>query len=159
MAAVTRRTREQARRLRRLSEAQAALGWGVILILIALLGTVYLRQSSHTATIGRRVQILQDDLDRLKLENADIERRIAEAQSLERLQNRALTLGFQPAHPDDVEYLVVPNYPTETAEPMTILNPPQPTPTAVPIETMSEAIWLTLSNRVNSLIRGEASEQ
>ena len=57
---MARQTREQLKRLNALTEAQAALGWGVILLLAALLGTVYVSQASRIATVGRRVQILQN---------------------------------------------------------------------------------------------------
>ena len=52
-----RQARELARRLGLLTEAQAAAGWGVIVVMGALLGAIYLNQASKIATIGRRVFI------------------------------------------------------------------------------------------------------
>ena len=156
---MARQTREQLKRLNALTEAQAALGWGVILVLAALLGTVYVSQASRIAAVGRRVQILQNDLPELKRENNDLERDIAAAQALDRLQAEAVRLGFVEASPDDIEYIIVPDYPVEEAvsDPLEIL--PQATAVPPPAETVREALWLYLSDRFTDFIRGEAREQ
>lgn len=136
-------------------EAQAPLGWAIILVLAALLGTVYLNQASRTATVGRHVQVLQAQLDELKRNNAALERDIAGAQSLERLRSEALRLGFRPAETEDVEYLIVPDYP--------VLVEATPAPTVIPlvkpIESVHEALWLTVTANVKNLVRGESGEQ
>ena len=160
---MSRETREQARRLSWLTEAQAAVGWGIILVLAALLGTIYLRQASQIAAVGRRVQTIQIDLEDTKRENAELERQIAEAQSLERLQQEAIRLGFTIADPEDIEYIIVPDYPVaaeiDTAATAALSGAEVAVPTpAPPLETMNEALWLQLQNRIDSLIRGEAGE-
>ncbi len=156
---MARQTREQIKRLNALSEAQAALGWGVILVLAALLGTIYVSQASRIASVGRRVQILQNELTELKRQNNDLERDIAAAQALDRLQAEASRLGFVEANPADIEYIIVPDYPVELDEtdPLAV----EPTVTAVPppAETIREALWLYLSDRFSDFIRGEAREQ
>jgi cell division protein FtsB len=156
-----RRKRESAKRLTWLTEAQAALGWGIILVLVAVLGTIYLSQASQIAVTGRRVQIRQNELDTLKRENAAMEKDIAEAQALDRLRSRAQAMGFVSAQPGDIEYLLVPDYPRETAVPPSLIPPaanviPE---TPVPPETMQEALWAAFRSSVNSLIEGEAGEQ
>ena len=88
------------------------MGWGLILLIIALLGVIYLNQSSRFAAVGRRVQSLQYDLNVIQRENADLERDIAQAQSITRIQKDAAKMGFVKAHPGTIEYLVVPNYPS-----------------------------------------------
>lgn len=149
-----RKSRESSRQAGSLTEAQAALGWGIILILVALLGVIYLSQASHIATVGRRVQFLQEDLNNLRRENAALERQIAESQSLEYLQQAALRLGFHQADPDSIEYVIVPDYPAATSV--------SPLPTVVPLspppDTMGEALWLTVRGSITSLIRGESRE-
>jgi cell division protein FtsL len=156
---MARQTREQLKRLNALTEAQAALGWGVILVLAALLGTIYVSQASRIASVGRQVQILQNELIELKRQNNDLERDIAAAQALDRLQAEATRLGFVETDPEDIEYIIVPDYPVtlEETDPLEIL----PTVTAVPppAETVREALWLYLSDRFTDFIRGEAREQ
>lgn len=156
---MARQTREQLKRLNALTEAQAALGWGVILVLAALLGTIYVNQASRIASVGRQVQILQNELTELKRQNNDLERDIAAAQALDRLQSEANRLGFVEADPSDIEYIIVPDYPVGLIEtdPLEIL----PTVTAVPppATTVREALWLYLSGRFSDFIRGEAREQ
>jgi type VI protein secretion system component VasK len=150
-----RQSRELARRLGWLTEAQAALGWGVVLVLAALLGVIYLTQASHIAAVGRRVQVLQNQLIELKRENAEIERHIAEAQSLGQLQQEAVRRGFAQANPEDIEYITVPNYPAKTAA---LEATPEPTRQPQPPQTMAEAVWLTVQHSVGHLVRGEARE-
>lgn len=151
-----RQARDLARRLGLLTQAQAAAGWAVIIILGALLGVIYLNQSAKIATIGRRVQREQGGLDELKRQNAELERLIAEAQALERLDAEAIRLGFVPSTPADIEYIVIPNYPSEPA--------PQPAPALesaerpVPPETFWEAAVLTIRDLGIDLTRGEANE-
>lgn len=154
-----RQARELARRLGWLTEAQAAAGWGVIIILAALLGAIYLNQASKIAAIGRRVQIEQADLDDIKRVNSELERLIAEAQGLERLHAEALEMGFHPATQDEIEYLVVPDYPVgESIEPALSQNEHDAqTAPAVP-NTMLEALTLAVRGYSDQLTRGQAHE-
>lgn len=152
-----RQARELARRLGLLTEAQAAAGWGIVIILAALLGAIYLNQASKIATIGRRVQIEQQLLDQIRVENADLERRIAEAQSLDRLMAEAQRLGFVPATPNDIDYMVISNYPSEPVASNLIEITAEPE--AKPPETMLEAIRLAVQAMGIGLTRGEVNEQ
>jgi hypothetical protein len=156
-----RQARELARRLGLLTQAQAAAGWGVIVVLAALLGAIYLNQASRVATIGRRVQMEQNDLDEVKRTNAEIERQIAEAQSLERLDAEARRLGFVPSTPADIDYVVIPNYPAESADASALLSPVAPEPEAPPAppETMWQAVALAVRDLGIDLTRGETREQ
>ncbi|MBK8985092.1 MAG: hypothetical protein IPM39_03270 [Chloroflexi bacterium] len=156
-----RQKRETAKRLNWLTEAQAAIGWGIILVLLAILGAIYLNQASHIAVTGRRVQMMQNDLETLKRDNAAIERTIAESQSLGRLQQQAQAMGFVEAKPGDIEYLLIPEYPHATAVPPQLSPDPAATPQAAPVsppETIEEAFWLAFRDSVGDLIQGEAGE-
>lgn len=156
MSKSSRHTRELGRRLRKLTEVQAAVGWGLILLVIALLGVIYLNQSSRIAAVGRRVQSLQYDLVILQRENADIERDIALAQSITELQEKATRMGFVKPQPGNIEYLVVPNYPSAalvTKEEAQVLDDPST------VDSMTEALWLVIETRLNELMRGESREQ
>ncbi|HRO22938.1 MAG TPA: septum formation initiator family protein [Promineifilum sp.] len=152
-----RQARELARRLGLLTQAQAATGWAVILILGALLGVIYLNQASKIAAIGRHVQRVQADLDEVKRTNAELERQIAEAQALDRLEAEARRLGFVPAAPGDIEYIVIPNYPTEPA--VERVEPTGPLEQPEPPASMWEAIVLAVRDLGIDLTRGEANEQ
>lgn len=155
-----RQKRQLARRLGILTDAQAAMGWFVILALAALVGAIYLNQASDIARTGRRVQILQNDLDNLRRENATLERAIAEAQSLERLQQEAARLGFVRATPEETEYLIVSQYPAvptafdsnQTAE------LPATTPLPAPAKSMGEAVLLALQASVIDLVVGQSTQ-
>ena len=155
----SRQARELARRLGKLTEAQAVLGWAVILVLAAVLGAIYLNQASRIASVGRRIQIKQGELETLKRENNGLERNIAEAQSLEALQQRSLQLGFQAADGEEIEYIVIPNYPAITnTPPLSLQAPVAPTVTPAPIETMGDALWQYTAKSLQTLIRGESRE-
>ena len=97
-----------------LTEAQIALSWGVILALLAVLGAVYLYQASRTAGSGRRVQNLQRELEEVKHANSVLERDIAEAQSLDRLQAEAARMGFVKAPIEAIEYVTIPDIASTT---------------------------------------------
>jgi cell division protein FtsL len=135
-----------------LTEAQAALSWGAILVLAALVGAIYLFQASRIATVGRQVQELQWELDEVNRVNADFERDIAEAQSLDRLQQEVLRLGFVRAQPGDVEYLVIPDFPAgvKVTPKVELQSTPEP------IDNASEALWLAIESSISDLFRGES---
>ncbi len=154
-----RQARDLAKRFSRLTEAQAALGWGIILFLAALLGAIYLSQISQIASVGRTVQFLQADLVELKRENAASARQIAEAQSLSRLQEEAIRRGFTAAETDEIEYVIVPDYPADDEVSTVLMATPVPTAVPIPPQTMHEAIWSSLYVRWSNLIRGESSVQ
>jgi hypothetical protein len=155
-----RQARELAKRLGWLTEAQAATGWALIILLAGLLGSIYLIQASKIATIGRTIQIQQSELEDIQLENAELERRIAEAQSLERLNAEAVRMGFVTAGPDNIQYVVIPNYPVAAAEPLAPAQPSEADATAGQMpQSMLEAITLALRNLSNDLIQGQAYEE
>ena len=155
-----RQARELARRLGLLTQAQAAAGWGVIIILGALLGAIYLNQTSKIATIGRRVQREQATLDEVKRQNAELERLIAEAQVLERLDEEARRLGFVPSTPADIDYVVIPEYPMESTGPSGIPADETPAEAApAPVETLWQAVALAVRDLGIDLTRGETREQ
>jgi hypothetical protein len=88
-------------------------------------------------------------------------RRIAEAQTLERVQQEAVRLGFVRAQPDDLEYLVVSQYPAV----------PSPTPVSnsaeegsmgeampEPAQSFTEAIRLALQDGLEHMVMGKAGQ-
>ncbi len=152
--ATTARWRSQLRQLWKLSEAQAAIGWAIITLLAAVVGTIYLVQASTLAETGRRIQLAQIELSDFKRQNNQIERQIAESQALDRLQADAVRLGFVRADPRATLYIIVTDYPT-------VLPPPLPTPAALPepIDTVEDALLVFLQTQLTNLTTGEAHEQ
>jgi len=165
-------SRELARKLSKLTEVQAAVGWGLILLIVALLGVIYLNQSSRIAAVGRRVQVLRGQVSQIQRENTDIEREIAEAQSLERLQREAKEMGFVRSESFYVDYLVIPPFTStfsppaaqdcilsDAEQPCTFsqdtgnLQAVEPLP---PAETIREALLLLLESTINNLMEGES---
>lgn len=151
-----RQTREIVRRVGKLTEAQAAMGWGVVLLIVTLLGAIYLNQSSKVAAVGRHVQELEYELNQVQRENDQFEREIAEAQSLERLQKEMGRLGFVPSTANDIEYLVIPDYPELTTPSLSLYA--QQEKSTRPVETIRDALQIVMQDRLNDLMRGESGE-
>ena len=80
--------------------------FAVIVALLVLVAALYLMLVSRTAAQGRHIEQLREELAWLKKENEQLEVEIAKVDSVSRLWNRAIELGFVPA--DQVEYLSVP---------------------------------------------------
>lgn len=157
MGKSSQQTRELARRLGKLTQAQAALGWAVILVVLALTGAIYLRQTSRIAIVGRSAQGLQQELGSLKQENSELEKEIAEQQRLDRLQTKAIELGFVTAQAENIDYLVVPDYPASEPQ-QAIAGPNLEKQRPKPMETMSQALGFALQSSLRDLIEGESSE-
>lgn len=152
----SRQSREATRRLSKLTEAQAVGGWAMILLLIAILGVIYLNQSSKMAVVGRHVQELQYEVSVIQRENAAIEREIADYQSLSRLQKDAEKMGFVAGTGYDVDYIVIENYPA-------LIVPDSPgeikqNVVPRPVETAKEALWIAINENINDLMFGESRE-
>lgn len=99
------------RRASGLLETQAALGWAVIVALLALLGVVYLARGSQMIMTGYHMKELTDELRALQEENVVLDARIASVRSLDELRDKARAMGFTLAGPSDIEYLLVDDYP------------------------------------------------
>jgi len=89
---------------------------GVLLLigLIALVGFIYLGQTGQATMTGRRAQDLQEQLDRIKRENAQLEIEIAQLTLPSKIMERGKALGFRPATIAQTVFVVVKNYPVES---------------------------------------------
>lgn len=96
---------------------------GVVAIII---GALYLAQATTTATTGSQLLELQSTRDFLQRANEDIIVQIANKKNYSTLLGRAQELGFYPAQPGDIEYLVVNSY---------VPNRATPTPQVTPVPT------------------------
>lgn len=118
----------------------------VTVVLVAL-GGMYLVKASHTATAGRDVQSLQAQKAEL-LRAIDRQRAlIAQAQSVVRVEARARELGLTPALPEQMEFIVVQEYPGV---------PPPQSAAAPDVPNYDETLGIWLANWVSRLIAPES---
>lgn len=152
------RSRVQLQDFWTLSKAQTAITWIMIAMLIGMAAVFLLVQASAVAAVGREIQTLQYELNTIRQVNSDLERQIAETQSITQMRSRASQIGFHQAQPADTIYLVVPSYPPEPApfvpfpetEAERLINQPEA------VETMQEAIQLSLYQTVSGFFEGSA---
>ncbi len=120
---------------------------GVLLLTIAILGAsvlwVMVSVTVQAAAAGLKIQELEDEQDRLQREIAGLRTEIAVQTSADQMQKRAEALGFKPADPADITYVVIPGY--RGREPVIQAPPPGSTvqePLVKPAYTQSLWEWL-----------------
>ena len=79
--------------------------------LVALLGMIYLTQSSQATVTGTRARELHEKLERLRRENTQLEYEIALLTAPDRVARIATLGGLRPATITQTTFLVVTNYP------------------------------------------------
>jgi len=82
----------------------------LVVIFAALVAGIYLDVTARTATIGREIQGMEEEIESLKLSNAELETRLALLMSTEELEERARSMGFQSIEMNEAVYVVVPGY-------------------------------------------------
>ncbi|MBM3127815.1 MAG: hypothetical protein FJ009_04170 [Chloroflexi bacterium] len=119
---------------------------------IALLGMMYLTQNSQAAMTGTRTLELQDRLERLRRENAQLEYEIAVLTTPDKIAERARRLGLRPATITQTVFIAINNYPaaSKPASPATLA----PTKSAAPMELL----WNELLARLGLLSSGRTVE-
>lgn len=89
------------------SQTQLTAIWAITLLIVAVVGGLYLSVASRAATAGRDVQALEEQKAELQRQNDELRAELAILRSVPNLAARAQLLGFQPALPDQIEYLRV----------------------------------------------------
>ena len=92
-------------------QTQVIATLAALAVVIVALGGMYLAEASRAATAGRDVQSLQGQKAALNFSIYRLEADLAQAKSLTRLEQRARELGYVPAQPGQMEFLVVNGYP------------------------------------------------
>ena len=87
----------------------------LLLACLIFLGAIYVGSSSQATLSGQRVQDLQERLDRLNRENAQLQYDIAALTTPAKIAERARALGLRPATPSQMVFLTVKNYPLTVA--------------------------------------------
>ena len=77
---------------------------------LAMISALYLDVTAQAAILGREIQTLQADTLETQRANADLESRLATLLSKRNMELRAQALGYRPAEPGEIHYLIVPGY-------------------------------------------------
>lgn len=107
-------------RVRNITQAYSQTPWrkqmmfiGLFLLVVifaALVAGIYLDVTARTATIGREIQGMEEQIDSLRLSNADLESKLAGITSSDELEKRAHSLGFKQIEMNEAVFIVVPGY-------------------------------------------------
>jgi len=110
--------RDNPLRFQRQAAALATLGLFVAIII----GALYLAQSASVATLGRQLEELITQRNRLEQTNEQLRTEIAQLRSVPRLLARAQELGFVSAGENNIEYLYVDGYNPHRDEVVTVVE-------------------------------------
>lgn len=127
------------------SPAQVAAVIALAVIVAIIIGALYLAQATVTATTGSELIALQRTREFLQRANADTLAQIALRRNLTTLLGRAQALGFVPAGPDQLVYIVVQGYHPERAT-------PTPHATAAPTYVYDETFTGWVQQQWNILV-------
>lgn len=133
---------------------QVRLTSGAVLPAIALLvvAGIYLAVNAKVATAGREVLTLEDRRADLQRSNAELMTTFAELTSPARLMERAVSAGFRPAGPEEIDYVVVDGY----TPPPDFVAPSPPSSPGEGRTALSPAFTETLGERLSRWLGGGA---
>jgi hypothetical protein len=85
------------------------------LVLMAMVAGLYLNVTVGASLAGRETIAMQATITTNQRLNADLETQLAGLTSIEAMQVRAETMGFEPASPDEITYVAVPGFVAQSA--------------------------------------------
>jgi hypothetical protein len=85
------------------------------LVAVSMVAGIYLNITVRATLAGREIQLLQSRFIDDQRTNSDLETQLAGLTSIGSMQQRADAMGFQPAGPEDITYIVVPGYTPKSA--------------------------------------------
>ncbi len=115
-------------------QAIALAAFGVLIVLVV--GVLVLTQVASTATLGRQLNDLVAERNRLERQNEQLRVEIAELKSVPNLLARAEALGFVPATAENMEYLTVAGYDPRRGETVAPLEAEE-----APVPEYDETFW------------------
>ncbi len=120
----------------------------VVLVFFALVAGIYLSVTSRATTVGRQIQGMQDDIDRLQQENADLQSQLAFLTSSSVMAQRAQDLGFSLIQMDQPVYIKVYGY--QSRQPVTLAPDSAPIVSAAPMvpPEYTESLFQWLSRQL-----------
>ncbi len=123
----------------------------LVILALLLLGWLSLQASMRAALLGREIQTLRAEASRLERLNADLQVMLAAQTRLEVMEARARALGFRPAKPQELQYLIIPGYLSATSQ-STVSSKPMLVASLPPEYTQS--LWDWMQERFLLLIGG-----
>jgi cell division protein FtsL len=128
---------------------------GVVILILAaflIIGAMYLAVNNKVAQVGRHVLDLEAQRDQLLRDNSALQAELALVASPQKMMERARGMGFRPAQPQEVEYLVVDGY-----HPPDPFVAPRPPAGSGEVSTMlSPAFTETLGDWLARALAGQA---
>lgn len=130
-----------------LENAQVAIGWAIVLVIIGVASGIYLTEVSQTAIIGNNANLLQRRLAAVRDENANVRQAIATEQSINYIKSRAaeLNLEYLPTNPSNIEYITV-VVPAPKQPEVEVVEPPKPPPA-----TIQEALLIEVDGMLRTV--------
>ncbi|MGE5376557.1 MAG: hypothetical protein ACM3XO_15975 [Bacteroidota bacterium] len=116
---------------------------------IAMIAALFLDVTARAAVAGREIQEMRFQILSVQRDNADLETRLAKLTSNEEMEKRALSLGYRPVLPGELDYVAVPGY--VAPEPDLLRAAPDATipQTSLPFE-YSESLLEWLDKQIKS---------
>jgi hypothetical protein len=117
---------------------------------------IYLNITVRATLAGREIQILQNEITDNTRANSDFETQLASLSSVESMQKRADAMGFRPAEPEDITYVVVPGYTPSKA--INLSSPREELPPSFhlsPLYSESLLDWITRTLAASAYAGGQ----
>ncbi len=115
------------------------------LLIPTLIASIYLNVTVRAAASGREILLMQDKIEAIELENADLETQLGIITSAAAMQKKAEDLGFVRVQQGEALFMVVPGY---TPRQSVILAPPPN-----PIKTITIAMPPDFSQSLLDLVK------
>ena len=135
------------------NQRQLVATLGLIGVVGLIIAALYLFQTSRSTISARELAEMNDYRARLERDNERVRAEIADLQSLPRVMTRAAEMGFRPANPDEIQYIIVDGYRYDRP-----IVTPTPSPTAQTAEQIYDETlggwlrkqWDTLKRQLDS---------
>jgi hypothetical protein len=76
----------------------------------AMIAALYLDVTARAAVTGREIQEMRFEIIAIQRSNADLETQLAKLTSTSEMERRAVTLGYRPVKPGELDYVSVPGF-------------------------------------------------
>lgn len=129
-------------------DKKAALGFLLILVTLSLVGWLYLGQASIITSSTLEMDQLRHQIQILTQKNSELAFEIAQLESITRVEQRARDMGFAPTSPQNIRYLVTPNYP--------VVDTPAPEVLVTHTAPPKDPLWQVWLDNVMAWVEGQS---